>query len=133
MRIDMAKTASELSTDEIGAYRPWVSMEHHRKDPEVSVRKDEAWRVAQVVARMLKESFKATRVVAFGSLVREGSFTLWSDIDLAVWGIPPEEYYGAAGTAMDIGLENGIKVDVVDSEDCEPQFLVDIEKEGIDL
>jgi uncharacterized protein len=108
-------------------------MEHHRKDPEVSVRKDEAWRVAQVVARMLKESFKATRVVAFGSLVREGSFTLWSDIDLAVWGIPPEEYYGAAGTAMDIGLENGIKVDVVDSEDCEPQFLVDIEKEGIDL
>jgi len=129
----MAKTASELSAEEIGAYRPWLSMERHRRDPEVSVRKDEAWKVAQVVARMLKKRFKATRVVAFGSLVRKDSFTLWSDIDLAVWGISPEEYYGAAGTAMDIGLEKGIKVDVVDSEDCGTQFLVDIEKEGIDL
>lgn len=129
----MARTASELSTEELGTYRPWVSIERHREDPEVSVRKQEAWKVAHVVAQMLKKRFRATRVVAFGSLVGKSLFTLWSDIDLAVWGIPPEEYYGAAGSAMDIGLERGIKVDIVDSKDCEPQFLVDIEKEGIEL
>lgn len=129
----MGKTASELSTEELGAYRPWQSMERHRTDPEVARRKEEAWRVAQVVAQMLKKRFRATRVVAFGSLARKGAFTLWSDIDLAVWGIPPEEYYSASGAAMDIGLDKGIKVDVVDSEDCEPRFLLGIEEEGIEL
>ena len=129
----MAKTASELSTKELGAYRPWQSMEWHQTDPEVSRRKEEAWKVAQVVAQMLKKRFRATRIVAFGSLARKGAFTLWSDIDLAVWGIPHEEYYGAAGAAMDMGLDKGIKVDIVDSEDCGPQFLLGIEAEGIEL
>ena len=129
----MAKTVSELSTEELRAYRPWLSMERHRKDPEVSRRRDDAWRVARLAAEMLKKRFGATRVVVFGSLSRESTFTPWSDIDLGVWGIAPENYYSAAGAAMDTGLENGIRVDVVDLADCGPQFSVNIEKEGIDL
>lgn len=129
----MAKTASELSTEELRSYRPWLSMERHRKDPEVSRRREDAWKVARVAAAMLKKRFGATRVVVFGSLARKTVFTQWSDIDLAVWGIAPEEYYSAAGAAMDIGLEKGIRVDVVDPGDCGLQFLVDIEQEGIEL
>jgi predicted nucleotidyltransferase len=129
----MAKTASELSREELRSYRPWLSMERHQKDAEVSRRREDAWTVARVAAEMLKRRFGATRVVAFGSLARETVFTQWSDIDLAVWGIAPEEYYRAAGAAMDIGLEDGIRVDVVDPGDCGPQFLVDIEEEGIEL
>jgi hypothetical protein len=34
---------------------------------------------------------------------------------------------------MDIGLEYGIRVDVVDPGDCGPQFLVEIEQEGIEI
>jgi predicted nucleotidyltransferase len=89
--------------------------------------------VARLAAEMLKKRFGATRVVVFGSLSRESKFTPWSDVDLGVWGIAPEDYYRAAGAAMDTGLENGIRVDVVDLADCGPQFLLDIEKEGIDL
>ena len=129
----MAKTASELSTEELRSYRPWLSMERHRKDPEVSRRRDDAWRVARIAAELLKKRFRAKRVVAFGSLARKTVFTQWSDIDLAVWGIAPEEYYRAAGAAMDIGLEDGIRVDVVDAGDCGPQFLAEIEQEGIQL
>jgi uncharacterized protein len=129
----MAKTASELSTEELRSYRPWLSMERHRKDPEVSRRRDDAWRVARIAAELLKKRFGAKRVVAFGSLARKTVFTQWSDIDLAVWGIAPEEYYRAAGAAMDIGLEDGIRVDVVDVGDCGPQFLAEIEQEGIQL
>jgi uncharacterized protein len=129
----MARTASELSRKERGAYHPWISLEHHRKDPEVSSRREDAWRVARVVGEILKTSFGATRVVVFGSLARNSLFTPWSDIDLAVWGIAPEDYYSAAGAAMDAGLENGIHVELVDSEDCAPQFLTDIEEEGVDL
>jgi len=129
----MAKTASELSTEELRSYRPWLSMERLRKDPEVSRRRDDAWRVARIAAELLKKRFRAKRVVAFGSLARKTVFTQWSDIDLAVWGIAPEEYYRAAGAAMDIGLEDGIRVDVVDAGDCGPQFLAEIEQEGIQL
>ena len=129
----MAKTASELSTEELGAYRPWQSMERHRKDPEVSRRKEQAMKLAEIVAQMLKKRFQATRVVVFGSLARKDTFNLWSDIDLAVWGIPPEEYYLAAGTAMDMGLDKGIKVEILDPGDCSPEFLLDIEEEGIEL
>lgn len=129
----MAKTASELSAEELRSYRPWLSMERHRKDPEVSRRREDAWRVARIAAELLKKRFGAKRVVAFGSLVRKTVFTQWSDIDLAVWGIPPEEYYRAAGEAVDIGLEEGIRVDVVDAGDCGPRFLAEIEDEGIQL
>ena len=129
----MAKTASEFSREELRSYRPWLSIERHRKDPEVSRRRDDAWKVARLAAEMLKKRFGASRVVVFGSLARKSVFTQWSDIDLAVWGIAPEEYYSAAGGAMDIGLEKSIRVDVVDPGDCGPQFLVDIEQEGIEL
>ena len=129
----MAKTASELSREELRSYRPWLNMERHRKDPEVAIRRDDAWKVARVAAGLLKKRFGATRVVVFGSLARKTVFTQWSDIDLAVWGIAPEEYYSAAGAAMDIGLDKGIRVDVVDPGDCGQQFLEDIEQEGIDL
>jgi len=129
----MAKTASELSKEELRSYRPWLSMERHRKDPEVSRHREDAWKVARIAAELLKKRFEAKRVVAFGSLARKTLFTQWSDIDLAVWGITPEEYYRAAGAAMDIGLEYGIRVDVVDAGDCGPQFLAEIEQEGIQL
>jgi predicted nucleotidyltransferase len=129
----MAKTASELTKEELRSYRPWLSMDHHRNDPEVSRRRDHAWKVARVAAGMLKKRFGATRVVVFGSLARKSVFTPWSDIDLAVWGIAPEKYYQAAGGAMDIGLEDGIRVDVIDPGDCDRQFLEAVEQEGIDL
>jgi predicted nucleotidyltransferase len=108
-------------------------MERHRNDPKVSKRREDAWKVARIAVEMLKQRFGATRVVVFGSLARKTGFTPWSDIDLAVWGIAPEEYYRAAGVAMDIGLEAGIRVDVVDAGDCGGQFLVDIEQEGMEL
>lgn len=129
----MPKTAGDLSREELRSYRPWQTMERHRRDPEVSRRREGAWKAARIAAEMLKKRFGATRVVAFGSIVRETAFTPWSDIDLAVWGIAPEEYYIAAGAAMDIGLEEGIRVDLVDADDCGLQFLVDIEQDGIEL
>ncbi|MFC1841008.1 nucleotidyltransferase family protein [Thermodesulfobacteriota bacterium] len=129
----MARTIKEIDLHELSSYHPWTTMERHREDTEVSKRKEGAWKLARVVAEMLKRRYGATRVVVFGSLARETGFTPWSDIDLAAWGITPENYYLAAGTAMDIGLEEGIKVDVVDPGDCGPQFLLDIEQEGVEL
>ena len=129
----MVRSAKEISTQELRSYRPWLTMERHRKNPEVSRRRESARKVARVAAETLKRRYGATRVVVFGSLARRTGFTPWSDVDLAVWGIAPEDYYSAVGAAMDIGLEEGTRVDVVDPGDFGPQFLAEIEQEGIAL
>ena len=129
----MGETLKEIDARKFSSFRPWVTMQSYRTDPAVYIRKENAWKLARIVAGMLKERYGATRVVVFGSLARDTGFTPWSDIDLAVWGIEPEDFYLAAGTAMDIGLEKDTRVDVIDSTDCGPDFLLDIEREGIDL
>ena len=126
-------SSKEIDSRKVSSFRPWVTMKSYRTDPEVFTRKQNAWKLARFVADMLKKRYGATRVVVFGSLARDIGFTPWSDIDLAVWGIEPEDFYSAAGTAMDIGSEEGTRVDVIDPTDCGPDFLLDLEREGIEL
>ncbi len=51
---------------------------------------------------MLYEDFGATQVAVFGSLAERDWFSKWSDIDIAVWGIPPEKYFRAVLETEDI-------------------------------
>ncbi len=129
----MGKTARELSTEELRAYRPLQALEAFQKDPTVAERRERAWEVARTAADLLKTGYGATRVVVFGSLAQKTPFTPWSDIDLAVWGIDPEQYYSAVGAAMDMGLDSGIKVDLVDPQNCSKEFQADIEVDGIEI
>jgi len=129
----MGKTARELSTEELRAYRPLQALEDYQKDPAVAERRERAWEVARAAAGLLKIRYGATRVVVFGSLAQKTPFTPWSDIDLAVWGIKPEQYFAAAGAVMDMGLDSGIKVDLVDPENCSKEFQADIEVDGIEV
>ena len=129
----MGKTARELSIEELRTYRPGHALEDYQKDPAVAERRERAWKIARSAAEFLKVRYGAKRVVIFGSLAQKTLFTPWSDIDLAVWGIKPEQYFSAAGAAMDMGLDSGIKVDLVDPEDCSKEFQTDIEVEGIEV
>ena len=112
----MAKTARDLTRDELRSYRPWQNLERYRKDAEVARRREIAWGVAEKSSRLLKEQYQATRVIAFGSLAHQAWFTPWSDVDLAVWGVPPKLYYKSFGAVYDLGLESGIEVDMVDAD-----------------
>ena len=129
----MGKTARELSTEELRTYRPLQALEAFQKDPAVAERRERAWEVARAAADLLRMEYGATRVVVFGSLAQKTPFTPWSDIDLAVWGIKPEQYFAAAGAVMDMGLDSGIKVDLVDPQDCSKEFQADIEVDGIEV
>jgi len=129
----MGKTARELLTQEIRTYRLLQTLEAFRRDPSVAARRDRAWKVARTAADLLRMEYGATRVVVFGSLAWKTLFTPWSDIDLAAWGIKPEAYYSAAGAAMDMGLEEGIKIDLVDAENCSKEFYGSIDKSGVDV
>jgi len=123
----MARTALDLTTEELQVYRPdrepdgWLETE----------RWERAWEVARVVARLLREAFGARRVVAFGSLAHRAWFNPWSDIDLAAWGIPPEQFYRAVAAVT--GVSPDFEVDLADPEGCRPAVRRFIEREGIDL
>ena len=88
-----------------------------------------AWHTAYRVAAMLYEKFGATKVAVFGSLAEPGSFSKWSDIDIAVWGIPNDKYFRAVSEALNIsGL---FKVDLVDFESCKELFREKIQSQLI--
>lgn len=58
----------------------------------------QARRDAERIAAMLRQTFGATRVILFGSLVT-GRFAADSDIDLAVDGLAPADYFPALAEA----------------------------------
>ena len=80
---------------------------------------------------MLRERFGAERVVAFGSLARGDVFTFRSDVDLAVWGVPPHLFYRAVAAAT--GISSEFEVDLVDPGDCAPGFRRRLAAGGVSL
>ncbi|MDD5672963.1 MAG: nucleotidyltransferase domain-containing protein [Chitinivibrionales bacterium] len=66
-------------------------------------------------AEVLK-SFGATEVYLFGSLAK-GTNTKYSDIDLAVTGIPPENFYRAMGDTFG-ALKR--EIDIIDLDENTP-------------
>ena len=129
----MARTAGQLSQEELRSYHPWQTLQRYHKDPDVSRRWDLAWHIARTAARLPREHFGATKVVVFGSLVHRAWFTPWSDVDLAVWGISPEKYFRAIGAVRDFGAEFGFKLDVIDPAECAREMLRSIQSEGTEL
>lgn len=123
----MARTALDLTPEERRAYRPGREWD----EKEVAERWEHAWEVARSAARLLREKFGATRVVVFGSLAHRAWFTPWSDVDLAAWGIPADEFYRAVAAVT--ALPSEFDVDLVEPEGCLPGMRQAIERYGIDL
>ncbi len=94
-------------------------------------RYETALEVAKQAAIILKDEYGARRVAVFGSLTDRYSFTRWSDIDLAVWGIPDEKFYAAVGAVTSLTTE--FKIDLVDILGCRVSLRNAIEAEGIEL
>lgn len=124
----MSRTALELSPQEWKAYRP---AQTYQETPDLAARKERGWKLATEAAGLLKEKFKAERVVVFGSLTQETGFTRWSDIDLAAWSIPPDRYYAAVAAVT--GLSPEFKVDLIDPATCRPGLKEVIERDGVVL
>ncbi len=116
---DTHRTAKDLSPEELAEYSRRLDehFKNRKVDEELLQR---AWQMAHQVANMLYEDFGATQVAVFGSLADQDSFSKWSDIDIAVWGIPNDKYLRASSIASDIsGL---FKVDLVDFKSCKRLF-----------
>ncbi len=129
----MAKTALDLSPEELKAYRPGTSIsKSDGKEREIKTRRrQQALRFARKAARLLREEYGAERVLLFGSLAHHGWFTKWSDIDIAAVGISPVRFYAAVAAIT--GISDTFHVDVVDFESCPPMLKEAISRSGIQL
>jgi len=132
----MGKTASDLRKDgwppdEMQKYHPWQAAERYTEDPDAVSRRERAMEISREAARILREKYGATRVVLFGSLARNSLFAPTSDIDLYAEGVPGSLFFEAEAEIEK--LAKGFRVDLVETKECPPQLLREIEDEGIDL
>ncbi len=54
-------------------------------------------REAERLARLAGERYRFRRLYLFGSVARSARLAVWSDIDLAVEGLAPEDYWPLVG------------------------------------
>lgn len=129
----MEKTAHNLGREQWRDYHPDRNFAALQIDNIQQIQKGwiNAWSVARSAAKILKETFGAQKVVIFGSLLEKESFSPWSDIDLAVWGIPASRFYAAVGAIT--GLSPIIKTDVIDPDTCKQSVLEMILREGKEI
>jgi len=124
---EMTKTALDLTSEEVYSYQP-----ARKSDKGHGIERcEQAWILAHTAAQLLRERFGATKVVAFGSLIHPESFNIWSDVDLAAWGIPDNQFYQAVAAIT--GISQDFQVDLVDAENCRPTLRRSVEREGINL
>lgn len=122
-----SKTALDIDPSEWDQYQPFAPDAKEKSPASLA---QEARSVAKKIAEELVKRFGAKRVVLFGSLAR-GDFSSWSDIDLAVWGIPAAKFFKAVSFAS--GISDVWKVDLVDVQDCTSTLKEIILKEGTEL
>jgi predicted nucleotidyltransferase len=76
-------------------------------------------------------SFNVKTVVLFGSILEPGKIHARSDVDLAVWGLNPQDYYRAVEQLLALSPE--MIVDLVQAEFASARLLRDIETTGVVL
>lgn len=92
---------------------------------------EHAWEVAKEAAQLLRDRYGVTRVRAFGSLVHKERLHPGSDVDLAVEGLKPADYWEAVTSVL--FLDDRIPVEIVDQATCRPEIWEVVEREGVDL
>jgi len=108
----MPGTAKELTPEDIKRYREFLKEKEERERVALKIRFKRAWDVAEKAAKILFRKYGAARE--------------WSDIDLAVWGVPDSLFYKAVAEV--ISLDPDFKIDVVDPEDCSESLRKAIKK-----
>jgi predicted nucleotidyltransferase len=127
------RTALDMRVEEWKAYRPIpaILQRQSANQAQLERRRKRAMRLARQAAALLRAEFGAKKVTLFSSLAIPGGFTLWSDIDLAVFGVPADRFYAAVAAIT--GLSAEFKVDLVDAEACKTSLRDAIDRDGIVL
>ena len=81
------------------------------------MQQEEAYKIAQQCAQLLKERFNVDSVYIFGSVVGDGIWHKYSDIDIAVEGLPSDKYFRALDDIYKM-IPSEISLDLVTLENA---------------
>jgi predicted nucleotidyltransferase len=127
----MSKTADQLTAEEVRHYLAAVRRQEEDKKLALERRIQRARELAQEAARTLRDKYGVQRVVLFGSLTRPETFTRWSDVDIAAWGLTAENFLQAMNDVA--SLDSEIEVNLVDIATVKSTLLEYIQRHGQDL
>lgn len=122
-------TALRIPAEQMERYKQTARARWQAEKARENVQRKEAWTLARKAATLLKEAYGVQRVVVFGSLTHPGRFTLWSDVDIAAWGLTSANWLRAAADVR--SLSDQIELNLVDVACCSPELLAAIEREGV--
>jgi uncharacterized protein len=120
-----------ISAEKMVQYRHTAQARWQAEQEQRHLRRARAWELAQQAATMLKSEFAVEKVVLFGSLLHPDRFTLYSDVDLAAWGLTSQTWLKAI-TAVYL-LADDIPLNLVDVAMCTPEFVTAVEQNGVTL
>mgnify|MGYP003565005525 FL=1 len=93
---------------------------------------EKRWQQAKIIAQQasdfLKQEYGEVEVILFGSSTQRDRFHLNSDIDLAIKGLPPEQFFKVVAQLQDLSPE--FKIDLVQLEYCQNSLHQLILEEG---
>ncbi len=122
---------SPITAEQMAIYRASALKRQQQKLDRLYHRQQLGLSVARQAAELLKQKFKVSQVVLFGSMLSRDRVHDRSDIDLAVWGLDPQAYYRAVGYLQ--SLEPEISIDLIEAESAPPRILSEIEATGVIL
>ena len=111
------------------AYIATARQRQQQRQTQLQQRRQQGLTLAGVAAEILKHDFDVSRVVVFGSVLSDQTFHETSDLDLAVWGLPPERYLSAVAKLLNL---SGFSIDLVPAETASPHLQAAIAK-GLEL
>lgn len=125
-------TALEMKPEEWRKFKPGRKIATRAAQSKyLEERRAKALDLAQKASFLLRRRYGAKRVVVFGSLARAKAFDVWSDIDLAAWGIAPDKFFSAVAAVT--GLSPDFKIDLVELDTCREAMRTSIEEHGIEI
>jgi uncharacterized protein len=120
-----------LTDEQMAIYRAAAQKRQQQQHERLLLRRQMGLAVAQQACEILKRDFRAEKVVLFGSMRSQDLIHDRSDVDLAVWGLNPKDYFRAVGELL--ALQPDITVDLVEVETAPLRLLEAIETTGIVL
>jgi predicted nucleotidyltransferase len=122
---------THATSSDFAAYLATSRMRRAARQAALDQFRNRALSVARRSAARLKSDFHATRVMAFGSVLRPEAFHERSDLDLAAWGLTETNYWAAIAALED--LDPTLSIDLVRVETARPGLVAAIEAQGLPL
>lgn len=110
----MAEIDEELEElkEKYAAYLPGIRQRHAAELAEREARRERGKTTAVSIAQYLYDTYHVQAVYLFGSTIGDGFYDHHSDIDLAVQGLAPADFYRAFVEALDLAAP--FKLDLLD-------------------